>query len=245
MKNKIIYLGLMFFMVVPGLAKAAPAAVKTAGLEQLTIEALEGSAQILKAGAADWQPVKAGMTLGLGDRIAGEDDAIFQIKTPFGRLELSDKADLLVKGLPAHSIKGAVVFEFNFGMIKADHAPQSAGMLLQLHTPNAIVATDHGFLSLWVYPFLSRLYTRLDVFRGQAHFSDTAHPTWMQVAAGQHVTAGLNSEQGPVEEPFLPGQNAFLLSGDVAGLRGTKSSKAAGKQEEKLPGAAALKFKTI
>ncbi len=243
MKNKIMVLGALFFWAAPGLAKAAfPVSAAAA----LTVETLDGSAQILQAGSAEWQPVKAGMPLGLGDRIAGGDDTIFQIKTPFGRLELSEKADLLIKGLPGNSQKGAIVLELNFGMIKADHAPQNAGMLLELHTPNAMAATDHGFLSVWVYPFLSHLYTRLDVFRGQAHFSDTAHPAWLQVAAGQHVTAGLNSEQGPKEEPFVPGQNSFLLSGDISGLSTTANVNAsAGKQDEKLPDAAALKFKTI
>ncbi len=225
-----------YFFLCILMTTAVPALLRA---ETLSVETLEGNAILLRAGESVWQPVATGMSVGLGDRISVEDEGIVEIKMPFGMIELSDRADVLVKALPRDAQRGTVVIELNFGMLKADHAPAGEGVFFELHTPNAVSVTDHGFLSVWVYPFLSKLYTRLDVFRGQARFSDTVHPDWLSVAAGQHITAGLNSDGGPKAEPFVPGHDTFILKSEVASVEKKAASSNSIKSDVRPAAAAA------
>ena len=170
--------------------------------ESVDVRGTEGESIFLRAGEAQWQSLKAGVALNLGDRIATGENAVVQLKFRSELVELGERTSFSIKGVPSHSDGGSLVLELTLGMLKARAA------LIEIRTPNAAVKVS-GFASIWVYAVLEKTYTRLDVFQGQSELEDGEQVRELMLAAGQHLTVGWKSRYEPTAEPFVRGFDAF------------------------------------
>ncbi len=201
------------------------------------VRLIEGQGIFLRAGETSWQALQAGDILKLGDRVATGEGAVLQLATHAGVLELGgESTEFMVKALPSGQAAGALTLELSSGQFKADWAG-SAETALNLRTPAGEVTIQKSFFSVWIYALLGKSYVRLDVFRGEAVLKELSHEKPLRLQAGQHVTSGLNSQQGPREEPFIPGFDAFEINPYAETISGKRAVVPAAQPDAAAAGA--------
>ncbi|MBP9865998.1 MAG: hypothetical protein KBC91_06325, partial [Candidatus Omnitrophica bacterium] len=133
-------------------------AIPSVAAATFTVRHAEGENTVLRAGQSVWLPLQADDELQLGDRIFSSEGGVLQIQSSVGILELTDRADLLIRAAGAAEAVGPITLELAAGHLKGDwNSDWQRPLTIQV--PGGEFSVENGFFSLWIYSLLGKPYT--------------------------------------------------------------------------------------
>ncbi len=168
--------------------------------QTMLLEKVKGEVQVLKKGAAGWTAAQDKMPLETGDKIKTGDKSAVTIKWEKGVINLEEKTEFGVKEYTQKDEQITTSLELTLGKLKAKVDKLNQGSEFKVTTPTSVAAVRGTFFGLWVYEYLSELFSRLDVWDGIVNFGDLDSDENYDVKGGQYATGGDEGISKPKDE---------------------------------------------
>lgn len=166
--------------------------------DSILFEEIHGEVHVLKKGMEDWVAADQEAAIEEGDEVKTGNRSEVHLKMPRGLVTLEENTRLEVKKFQSSSDQMDVSLALMVGKLKALVHKASEDQKFEIVTPTSVASVRGTFFAVWVYQFLGKWSTRLDVYEGTATFFDNIHQKTVEVTAGEHRT----STQDEAEDAF-------------------------------------------